>query len=227
MKKKPVSIPLETGEHVSGVLSVPDEFRASEGTGIIVAHGAGNDMNNPLIVFLSEGLAETGYLTLRFNFPYKEKGRKSPDPESVLIRTWQSACQYFREWGPGAVVAAGKSMGGRIALQMVAEGLLHAEGLIFLGYPLHPPGDKERLRVAHLLRVTVPLLFFAGTRDSLCDLSLLKGVLRQLSVPWDLEIIEGGDHSFHVPKSSGLTQEGIYGRILRKTVQWLRSEGFH
>jgi len=110
---------------------------------------------------------------------------------------------------------------------MVAEGLLHVEGLIFLGYPLHPPGDKERLRVAHLLRVTVPLLFFAGTRDSLCDLSLLKGVLKELSVPWDLEIIEGGDHSFHVPKSSGLAQEEIYGRILRKTVQWSRSEGFH
>jgi len=227
MKTKNVSIPLETGECVSGVMSVPDEFRAGQGTGIIVAHGAGNDMNNPLIVFLSEGLGEAGYPTLRFNFLYKERGRKAPDPEGVLIRTWQGAHEFFSEWGPGRVVAAGKSMGGRIALQMVAEELLHAEGLIFLGYPLHPPGDKERLRVAHLLRVTVPLLFFAGTRDSLCDLLLLKGVLKELSVPWDLEIIEDGDHSFHVPKSSGLTQEEIYGRILRKTVQWLRSEGFH
>lgn len=227
MKTKNVSIPLETGEHVSGVLPIPDEFRLGDGTGIIVAHGAGNDMNNPLIVFLSEGLAEVGYPTLRFNFPYKEKGRKAPDPEGVLISTWQRAYEFFSEWGPGRIVAAGKSMGGRIALQMVAEGLLHAEGLIFLGYPLHPPGDKERLRVAHLLRVTVPLLFFAGTRDSLCDLSLLKRVVKQLSVPWGLEVIEDGDHSFHVPKSSGLTQEEIYRRILRKTVQWLRSEGFH
>jgi hypothetical protein len=226
MKAKNVSIPLETGEHVSGVLAVPQEFRAGQGTGIIVAHGAGNDMNNPLIVYLSEGLAEGGYLTLRFNFPYKEKGRKAPDPEGILIHTWQSAYEFFSECGPERVVAAGKSTGGRIALQMVAEGLFSVEGLIFLGYPLHPPGDKERLRVAHLIRVTVPLLFFAGTRDSLCDVSLLKGVLKQLSVPWDLEIMEGGDHSFHVPKSSGLTQEEIYGRILRKTVQWLPSEGF-
>jgi predicted alpha/beta-hydrolase family hydrolase len=116
-------------------------------------------------------------------------------------------------------------MGGRVALQMVAEGLLPAEGLIFLGYPLHRPGEKEKLRVTHLMRVSVPVLFFAGTRDSLCDVSLLRGMLKRLSVPWDLEVIEGGDHSFRVPKSSGLTQEGVYQRILEKTVEWLQSRG--
>ena len=116
-------------------------------------------------------------------------------------------------------------MGGRVASQMVAEGLLPAGGLIFLGYPLHPPGDKAKLRSAHLFQIGVPLLFFAGTRDSLCDVSLLWGVLERLSVPWDLEVIEGGNHSFGVPKSSGQTQEEIYGRILEKTVSWLGARG--
>jgi predicted alpha/beta-hydrolase family hydrolase len=183
-------------------------------------------MNNPLIVFLSEGLAEAGYLALRFNFLYREKGRKAPDSQSLLVHTWQSAYEFLsghREYAPRRILTAGKSMGGRVVSQMVAEGQLRAEGLIFLGFPLHPPGDKEKLRSAHLFQIRVPLLFFAGTRDLLCDVSLLRGVLVRLSIPWDLEIIEGGDHSFKVPKSSGLTQEKIYRQIVEKIIQWLGS----
>ncbi len=226
MKTQCVSIPVEPGEHVSGVFSIPEGHRPGEGKGIIVAHGAGNDMNSPLIVSFCEGLAEAGYPALRFNFPYREKGRKSPDSQNILVRTWKGAYEFFYDhpqYAPGRILAAGKSMGGRVASQMVAEGLLSVGGLVFLGYPLHPPGDKEKLRVAHLFRIGVPLLFFAGTRDSLCDLSLLRKILKKLSVPWDLEVIEGGDHSFHVPKSSGLTEEEIYGRIWQKTAEWLAS----
>lgn len=226
MKIEPVCIPIESGEHVSGVLSIPEGYRIGGGMGIIVAHGAGNDMNSPLIIFFCDGLAEAGHLSLRFNFPYREKGRKAPDPQSILVRAWQRVFDFLDghpQYGPGKILAAGKSMGGRVASQMVADGLLPAEGLIFLGYPLHPPGNKGKLRFAHLSRVGVPLLFFTGTRDSLCDLSLLRKALKGLSVPWALEVIEGGDHSFHVPQSSGLTEEEIYGRILQKTVEWLAS----
>ncbi len=226
MKTEIVSIPIETGERVSGALSIPEEHEAGGSKGIVLAHGAGNDMNNPLIVFLSKGLAETGYLTLRFNFLYKEKGRTAPDSQDVLVRTWQSAYDFLSghpTYAPGRILAAGKSMGGRIALQMIAEGQLPAEGLIFLGYPLHRPGKKEALRVAHLYRVSVPLLFFTGTRDSLCDVSLLKGVVKRLSAPYDLEVIEDGNHSFQLPKSSEHTQEEIYRRILHKTVEWVQS----
>lgn len=228
MKTEIVSIPIDQGARVSGVLSIPEGHRAGDSTGIVIAHGANNDMNNRLIVLLSEGLAQTGYPTLRFNFLYKERGRRAPDPQGVLVRTWQSAYDFFRghpEYAPGEILAAGKSMGGRVVSQMVAEGLLPAGGLIFLGYPLHPPGDKAKLRSAHLFQIGVPLLFFAGTHDSLCDVSLLRGVLEGLSVPWDLEIIEGGNHSFRVPKSSGQTQEEIYRRILDKTVAWLGVRG--
>ena len=114
-------------------------------------------------------------------------------------------------------------MGGRVASQMVSEGLLSADLLIFLGYPLHPPSKKDKLRDAHLYNIKVPMLFFTGTRDSLCDLDLLKKVLDKLAVPWSLEIIEGGDHSFNVPKYMELTQQEVYDQVLRKTIAWLES----
>ncbi|MEJ2363766.1 MAG: hypothetical protein P8017_03640, partial [Deltaproteobacteria bacterium] len=116
----------------------------------------------------------------------------------------------------------GKSLGGRVASQMVGEGLLPADGLILLGYPLHPPGKKEKVRDSHLYRISIPTLFFAGTRDSLCDLGLLRSVLARLTAPWHLETIEGGDHSFRVPKSAGLTEKEIHQRITEKTNRWLQ-----
>jgi hypothetical protein len=106
---------------------------------------------------------------------------------------------------------------------MAAEGILPAEGLIFLGYPLHPPGKKEKLRDAHLYRITVPMLFFAGTRDSLCDLGLLRGVLERLAAPCRLETIEGGDHSFRVPKAAGLPEREVHRRITEHTRRWLQT----
>ena len=118
-------------------------------------------------------------------------------------------------------MAAGKSLGGRIASQMAAEGDLPVERLIFLGYPLHPPGKKDKVRDAHLYRITIPMLFFAGTRDSLCDMQLLREVLARVAAPWELEVIEGGDHSFQVPKSYAIKPTEIHERILCRTVEWL------
>jgi len=97
------------------------------------------------------------------------------------------------------------------------------EGLIFLGYPLHPSGDRSKIRDAHLYQVEMPMLFFAGTRDSLCDLTKLQTVLKKLSAPWKLEIIEGGDHSFHIPKSVGITESDIYDRIVKTAGQWIET----
>jgi predicted alpha/beta-hydrolase family hydrolase len=192
--------------------------------GVVLAHGAGNDMNHPLIVSLADGLAEGGFAALRFNFPYREKGRKAPDSQSRLVSTWQSVFAFFRSQcglTMARIAAAGKSMGGRVASQMAADGFLPADRLIFLGYPLHAPGRKDRLRDAHLYRIRVPMLFFAGTRDSLCDLGLLKGVLQRLDAPWDLEVIEGGNHSFELPKSARTEPAELNARILRRTLSWL------
>lgn len=219
-----VSISVGEAEAVSGVLCVPEEFKAGETTSVVVAHGAGNDREHPLIVTMSQGLAEAGFLTLRFNFLYREKGRRAPDPQHKLVLTWQYVYEFLKGhpvYRANNIVVAGKSMGGRVASQMVADGLLPANRLIFLGYPLHPPGKKERMRDAHLYNIRIPMLFLVGTRDPLCDLVQLRSVLGRLEAPSDLEPIEGGDHSFRVRKSADTTQQEVYDGILVRTVDWL------
>ena len=223
MRFEKVKIPVGDEMSVSAVVAVPDGFDGERG--IIFAHGAGNDMNQSMIVFLSEEMAKAGYLTLRFNFPYKEQGRKAPDRPEVLCRTWEAAYQFIHahpEYRAKQIVAAGKSMGGRISSQMVATGRLPAERLIFLGYPLHPAGKKDKLRDQHLYDIRIPMLFFSGTRDQLCDLDLLENVLSRLTAPWQLEIIEGGDHSFNVPKSALKNSEDVYCGIRNTALNWLK-----
>ena len=224
MKSLDVTIPVSADESVSGVLVVPQGFEVGRTAAVIVAHGAGNDMHTPLLVHFSTGLGRAGYLSLRFNFPYKEKGQKAPDPQEKLARTWQAAFEFVKnhpQYGSPLVVAAGKSMGGRIASQMTVEGLLPVSALVFLGYPLHPPGRKEQLRDAHLYRINIPMLFFAGTRDTLCDLELLKPVVSRLKAPADLEVVEGGDHSFVLPKSFKVSEQEVCDAILKRTITWL------
>jgi uncharacterized protein len=196
---------------------------------VIIAHGAGNDMHEPMILKVCEGLADAGHVTLRFNFVYREKGRKAPDPQGKLETTWESVYRFFTESLPfkfKAVIVGGKSMGGRVASQMAAAGKLSANGLILLGYPLHAHGKKDTLRDSHLYEMKIPMLFFAGTRDTLCDLSLLNGVLNRLNTSWDLMVIEGGDHSFHLPKSTNIIQEDVYVKVAEKCNEWLKSVFF-
>ncbi|MFP3870862.1 MAG: alpha/beta family hydrolase [Syntrophobacteria bacterium] len=226
MKEEKCTVPIGRGETVSSVFSIADNYASGQGIGVILGHGAANDLEHPLLVSVARNLAESGCLVLRFNFLYREKGRKTPDRQEVLVRTRERVCRFLRDhprYRPKAVVAGGKSLGGRVASQMVAEALLPAGGLILFGYPLHAPGKKENLRDSHLYHINVPMLFFAGTRDSLCDLGLLRSVLERLVAPWQLETIEGGDHSFRVPKSAGMTEKEIYRRIAEKTGRWLQT----
>lgn len=222
MTSKRLTIPVTKDESVSAVLTMPPDKKLR--TGIIAAHGMGNDMDNELLVAFTDGLAAAGYPTLRFNFPYKEKGLKAPDNQKKLEDTWIAVCRHFQENSTvnvSRIVATGKSMGGRVSSQLAAEKRLPVEGLIFLGYPLHPANDQSKIRDAHLYQIKLPMLFFAGTRDSLCNLAKLQKVLNKLSAPWELEIIEGGDHSFHIPKSMGIAEPEIYGRIVRTSGQWI------
>lgn len=223
MKTDRVIIPVGEGKKVSGILSIPDGHSKR---GVILAHGAGNDMNQSMLAVLAEGLAQAGYLALRFNFLYKEQGKKAPDRQEDLYEAWEGAYRFLSEhrvYPVEHITAAGKSLGGRIASQMVADGRLPVEQLIFLGYPLHAPGKKDKLRDRHLYGIKIPMRFFAGTRDQLCDLELLRGVLSRLTAPSDLEVVEGGDHSFNVPKSMGAQPHDIYGRILNRALAWLGS----
>ena len=224
MANEPTSIEIVEKENVSAVLSGPDQPGDSNRTGVIIAHGAANDMNNRLIVAVADGLAAAGYTTLRFNFPYKEKGKKSPDAEPTLIRTWHGAVSHLlnnERFPVDRIVAAGKSMGGRIASQMVAADQMAVEALIFLGYPLHAPGRTDKLRDSHLYEIKKRMLFFAGTRDSLCNMEKLREVLHRLPGNYDLELVKGGDHSFTLPKSSSRSAKSVHRQIVEKCLQWL------
>jgi predicted alpha/beta-hydrolase family hydrolase len=219
-----ITIAVDSQNVVSGIVQYPEGFASDRGTGIIVAHGAGNDMHTPLLEGFCSGLVRAGLLAMRFNFPYKERGKKAPDPTRRLEATWRAAYDFLRGHGryaPRRILGAGKSMGGRIASQMASTGALPVEKLVFLGYPLHPPGKKEKLRDSHLYSIRVPMLFFTGTRDPLCDLDLLDGVLGRIAAPWSLEVIESGDHSFNVLKSTGKSRDEVYDEIIQKTIVWL------
>jgi len=224
VKNAAVKIEVETEDKVSAVISVPENHVPGKGVGVIIAHGAQNDMENPFIVSVATGLAKEGFLSLRFNFPYKEKGRKSPDSQGKLIKTWLSVYSFLvthKEYATKKIIASGKSMGGRVVSQMVADRLISPDGLIFLGYPLHPPGQKDKKKADHFYTIKAPMLFFAGTRDTLCDLDTMKGVVKKIKVKKELVVVEGGDHSFKMSKSMGTKEEGVYAGITQKCVEWL------
>jgi uncharacterized protein len=165
---------------------------------VVLAHGAGTGMDHPFMAGFARGLGTHGVATLRFNFPYMQRRRRSPDPERVLLQTWADAFEAGRSQSDGrAVLAGGKSLGGRIASMAVADGM-PASGLVFLGYPLHPPGKPERVRDEHLYRIEVPMLFIHGTADAFASPELLAGVLAKLGDRAEDIPIQGGDHSFNV-----------------------------
>jgi predicted alpha/beta-hydrolase family hydrolase len=166
---------------------------------LAVAPGAGSGFEHPFLAGFAEAIAGLGVSTLRFNFLYRERGRKPPDPEQTLRDVWLAAFEEATSRGNGApVFAGGKSLGGRIASMCVADGM-PAAGLVFLGYPLHPPGKPERIRDEHLYRTDVPMLFLQGTRDPFADPKLLAKVLKKLGERATHVQIDGGDHSFRTP----------------------------
>jgi uncharacterized protein len=216
-----ITVPGDT--QVSSVWSVPPNYEAVNGAALILAHGAGNDMNNPLLTAVHTELAQRGLLTIRFNFPYKERGRKLPDRAPVLEATWRAVIAAVRDdlkLSPKRMFFGGKSMGGRIVSQVVAAGM-HCNGLVFLGYPLHPANRPEKLRARHLKMIRCPMLFIQGTRDALCNLDLLKGSANELQVPVRLHVIEGGDHSFNVLKGLGRSQSDVQHEIIQAVGDWL------
>ncbi len=223
MVSKPLSIPLNTGDKISAVLTTPDAERQTHSKGIVIAHGAANDMNNPLIKAVAEGLAQKGFACLRFNFLYRELQKKSVDPEHRLVHAWQQAIATMQEaTGCTGLIAMGKSLGARIAAQATAAGEISPDRLIFLGYPLHAPGKKNKLRDAPLQAITTPMLFFEGTRDPFCDLTRLDQVFNTLDSRPDLTVIENGDHSFNLHKSDLKSHEEIYRQVITRCLDWLR-----
>jgi uncharacterized protein len=213
-------IEVEPGMEVASVWAFPDE-PARECPVLILAHGAGSSMEHPFLSFVQEALNRRGIMTVKFNFPYVEAGRKVPDHPKRLARTWRTVIARVRtEIKPGALFLGGRSMGGRIASMVAAEGE-EVSGLVLLGYPLHPADRLDALRAEHLAHIACPMLFVQGTRDQLCNLDALRGVLARLSAPVTLRLIEEGDHSFKVPMRIGKTSSQIWEEIVGCVESWL------
>ncbi|GAB4355871.1 MAG: alpha/beta hydrolase [Methylohalobius crimeensis] len=223
MKTLERKLKIDPKRKTTSLWAVPEDYDRQ--LAVILAHGAGSDMHHPFLSFVQESLAERGVLTVKFNFPYKEEGRKAPDRMLVLLATWKAVVDAVRndpDLAPQRIFLAGKSMGGRAASMLAAEGEACA-GLIFLGYPLHPPDKPDKPRTEHLPRINCSMLFIQGTRDRLCDLERLRPVLDTLSVPVDLHVIEGGDHSFKVLKRLGRSEGDVWKEIVEATADWINA----
>ena len=203
---------------VSGLLLRPDGARLL----YVLAHGAGAGMRHPFLEVVAQRLAERSIATLRYQFPYMEQRARRPDPPAVAAATVRAVVIEAARVAPGlALVAGGKSFGGRMTSTAQAEQPLPGvRGLVFLGFPLHPPGRPGDSRAEHLARVQIPMLFLQGDRDQFADLKLLKPVLEGLGERATLHLVEGGDHSFHVLKRSGRTDLEVMADLVETIVAW-------
>jgi predicted alpha/beta-hydrolase family hydrolase len=193
----------------------------------VFAHGAGAGMRHPFMEALAQQLAARGVATLRYQFPYTEQGARRPDPEPTLLAAVRAAVAAGREAAGGLpLLAGGKSMGGRMTSRAAAAAPLEGvRGLVFVGFPLHPAGQPGVTRAEHLARVTVPMLFLQGTRDTLAQLALLTPIVEQLGGRATLRVIEDADHGFHVLKRSGRTDELVLDELADAVAEWREGRG--
>ena len=216
----PQTIPLESGQRVSAILQTPDDTpRAC----YVFAHGAGAGMNHPFMAATATGLAERGIATLRYQFPYMERGAKRPDPPAIAQATVRAAVAEAARRLPGVpLIAGGKSFGGRMTSQAQAEAPLPGvSGLVFFGFPLHPPGKPGDGRGQHLLDVEIPLLFLQGSRDEFAQTQLLQPLVQRLGGRATLHLIEGANHSFRVSGRGAVGDVEVRSELLGTMLRWL------
>ncbi len=209
-----------SGARVSGLLLRPDGARLL----YVLAHGAGAGMRHPFLETVVQLLGERGVGTLRYQFPYMERRASRPDPPAVAAVAVRAAVAEAGRVAPGlSLLAGGKSFGGRMTSTAQAEAPLPGvRGLVFLGFPLHPPGRPGDSRADHLAQVQVPMLFLQGSRDDFADLKLLRPVVKRLGERATLHLVEGGDHSFKVLKRSGKTEAEVMTELVQAIVDWSR-----
>ena len=209
---------VEGGGEVSALLSCPASARQL----LVLAHGAGAGMSHPFMENLASELANVGVATLRYQFPYMEQRRRVPDSPALLTATVAAAARAAVQAAPGLpLLAGGKSMGGRMTSQAAAQHPLdEVRGLVFFGFPLHPPNRPGTKRADHLSKVTAPMLFLQGTRDTLADLKLLRPICTNLGPRATLHVIETADHSFHVLKKSGTSDAEVLQELAETVVSW-------
>lgn len=216
------------------VYAAPRKDRA--GITVVLGHGAGANQTSPFMRLFASGLAERGIDAMTFNFLYAEQGRGGPDPKPKLESCYRAVIEValkHKKLKGNRLVIGGKSMGGRIAslvavtqaakdTQQAKRSSADLAGLVFLGYPLHPPGKPEQLRSEHLKNIPAPMLFLQGSRDAFGTAEEIRAVIKDERLRATLHVIDGGDHSFKVPKSSGLSQEQVFDSAMDAIAGWLQ-----
>jgi predicted alpha/beta-hydrolase family hydrolase len=216
---QPVAIDAGGGRRVSGLLQLPRDARAC----YVLAHGAGAGMAHPFMASVAAGLAGRGIATLRYQFPYMERGAKRPDAPAVAQGAVRAAVAEAARLAPGLpLFAGGKSFGGRMTSQaQAASPMADLRGLAFLGFPLHAPGKVSDERAKHLFDVRVPMLFLQGSRDDFADMTLLGPLVERLGAGAMLKVFADADHSFHVPARSGRKDADVKEELLDALAAWI------
>ena len=223
MEPETLTITIDDRDSVTALLYLASKGKQS-GVTVVLGHGAGANHLSAFMVMIARGLAARGCDVMTFNFAYKERGRSIPDPRARLESCYQAViktAQTNRKLKKNRLVIGGKSMGGRMSSQAAADGLLEeVRGLVFFGFPLHPPKQPGTKRAEHLSRVQVPMLFLQGARDALADLQLLRPICKELAPRATLHVIETADHSFRVLKKSGRSDEEALRELATRTAEW-------
>lgn len=225
MEPESIKIMINERESVTALL-YPAARAARASTTMVLGHGAGANQLSGFMRMVAAGLAARGIDAMTFNFLYMEQGRRVPDPkarlESCYLAVIKTALTH-RKLKKNRLLIGGKSMGGRIASQVAAVEPGGIAGLVFLGYPLHPPGRPDKLRDEHLKDIRAPMLFVQGARDAFGTAEEIRAVIKRLRLPAKVQVIEGGDHSFKVPKSLSVPQQNVYETIMDEVTKWVGS----
>jgi predicted alpha/beta-hydrolase family hydrolase len=218
MKPEPLTIPIDAAQRVSGLWLEPSRAKAC----FVMAHGAGAGMRHAFLENAAAGLAEQSIATLRFQFPYMERGSKRTDPPKLCHQAVRAAVAEAQTRTKLPLFAGGRSFGGRMTSQaQAANPLENVRGLAFLGFPLHPAKRPSDERAQHLFDVQIPMLFLQGTRDELADLSLLKPLASKLGKRATLKLFADADHSFHVPAKTGRKDAEVLSELTAALAAWI------
>lgn len=225
-KPEQIHVAVTPSEQVTA-LAYRATARDRDAVTLVLGHGAGANQTSSFMVHFATALAARGIDTVTFNFVYSEARKRVPDRNDKLEGCYRKVIEAVRGGeilndAPGKLVIGGKSMGGRIASQVAAKSHDGIAGLVFLGYPLHPPGQPDKPRSKHLPDIRAPMLFVQGSRDAFGTPVELRPIIDELAVAASLCVVEGGDHSFKVPKRSAMSQDQVYDFVLDEIVRWLR-----
>lgn len=221
MSPEPVTITVDDARRVSALLQLPSHPQAC----LVLAHGAGAGMQHPFLAAVATELDARAIATLRYQFPYMERRSRRPDSPELCHATVRAAVAEAARLLPEVpLFAGGKSFGGRMTSQAQANSPLpRVRGLVFLGFPLHPPGKSSDARGQHLLEVQIPTLFLQGTRDEFAELDLLEPLIARLGERATLKLFQDADHSFHVPARTGRKDPEVRSDLMRALAEWIAS----